>query len=143
MANSESGTHVIKHPRRQGTAAEKEQRKARVEKRNRSALVGSIADAVVIKDEDVFFLSERNGDVPLKGNHGLGLYYHDCRFLSGYEMRLVGTEPNTLIAVAQEGYQATCVLTNPDIRMADGKLIQKEDLGIKWERVIDSSQNAL
>ncbi len=143
MGSSESGTHAVKHPQTQGTGAQKQQRKQRVQKRNRSALVGSIADAVVVKDEDVFFLSQRDGDVPIRGNHGFGLYYHDCRFLNGYEMRLVGTEPNTLIAVAGEGYEATFALTNPDIRMDDGQLIQKEDIGIKWERVLDSQERAL
>lgn len=44
----------------------------------------SIADAVVINDEDFFFLSAPDGQVPLRGRHGLGLYLHDCRFLDGY-----------------------------------------------------------
>jgi glycogen debranching enzyme len=134
MAESESATHAKTRPARQKSPAPR---------RSRAASVGSIADAVVVKDEDVFFLTERDGDVPLKGNHGLGLYYHDCRYLNGYEMRLVGTEPNTLIAVAQAGYEATLALTNPEIPTADGKLIPKEDIGIKWERVIDASAGAL
>src|SRR5690349_9837615 len=50
--------------------------------------VESIADAVVIKDEDIFFLSAPDGQVPLRGRHGFGLYFHDCRFLDGYELRL-------------------------------------------------------
>ena len=31
-------------------------------------------------------------------------------------------------------------LTNPDIKMPGGALLKKEELGIKWERVIDSSK---
>ena len=34
-------------------------------------------------------------------------------------------------------------LTNPDIRMPDGSLIPKEDLGIKWTRTVDADQPAL
>jgi hypothetical protein len=34
-------------------------------------------------------------------------------------------------------------LTNPDIRMADGPLIRKEEIGVKWERVIDAHTLAL
>jgi 5-deoxy-D-glucuronate isomerase len=40
------------------------------------ATVGGIADAVVIKDQDVFFLSKPDGSVPINGQHGYGLYYH-------------------------------------------------------------------
>jgi glycogen debranching enzyme len=105
--------------------------------------VQSIADAVVIKDEDIFFLSQPNGQVPRKGNHGLGLYYHDCRFLNSYEMRIAGIEPTGLIAAAASGFKADLQLTNPDLRLANGHLLQKEDLGIGLERVIDASRNTL
>lgn len=44
----------------------------------------SIARALIVKEGDLFFLSDRDGMVPLGLQHGLGLYYHDCRFLSGY-----------------------------------------------------------
>jgi hypothetical protein len=38
--------------------------------------VRSIAEAVVIKDENTFFLTEADGRVPLDDDHGFGLYYH-------------------------------------------------------------------
>lgn len=56
-----------------------------------------VADAVVLKDEDIFLLTARDGSVPLGGKHGLGLYYHDCRFLDGYELT-VGGEKNEDLA---------------------------------------------
>jgi hypothetical protein len=136
MTGKRSGAHAIKDHQRQGTARDKEHRQRRVQDHKRSALVRSIADAVVIKDQDVFFLSERNGRVPGGTDHGYGLYYDDCRYLNTYDMQLVDTAPNTLIAVAQQGYGATLALTNPDIRMKDGSLIEKEEIGIKWERLI-------
>ena len=40
------------------------------------------------KDGDVFLVTNQNGNVPMKGPHGFGLYYHDCRFLDGYLLRL-------------------------------------------------------
>src|SRR5262249_51645278 len=96
----------------------------------------------VLKDEDVFFLSERDGRVPLSGDHGFGLYYHDCRFLNGFELRLADVHPSSLVATAPNGFKAELVLTNPDLRLAGGQLFQKEDLGIEWERVLDSSRTA-
>ena len=36
-------------------------------------MVRSIAHAVVIKHQNIFFLSESDGEVALEGAHGLGL----------------------------------------------------------------------
>ncbi len=143
MPSTESQTHPIPNKQSQGTPAEKKQRKRRVQHKHRPALVRSIAQAVVIKDEDVFFLCDRDGRVPLKESHGYGLYYHDCRFLNGYEVQIASTPPSKLAATAHKGFEADLELTNPDLRMGGGKLIQKEDLGIHWTRTIDAAQRAL
>jgi glycogen debranching enzyme len=117
--------------------------KARPAKKSRSALVESIADALVIKDEDVFFLCDRDGRVPLEGKHGYGLYYHDCRFLDGYQLRLADAELSPLAATSGAGFKADLELANPDVRLADGRLMPKEDVAVRWERMIDSSCLAL
>jgi glycogen debranching enzyme len=65
MARQRDGTHTIENKQRQGTRREKQQRKKRVMNKQRPALVRGIATAVVIKDEDVFFLSDRDGRVPI------------------------------------------------------------------------------
>jgi glycogen debranching enzyme len=117
--------------------------KRRPAKKSRSALVRSIAGALVIKDQDVFFLCERDGRVPLKGKHGNGLYYHDCRFLNGYELKLAGTRLSPLVATAGAGFKADLELTNPDVRLDGGRLMPKEDLAVLWERMIDASGLAL
>lgn len=69
--------------------------------------------------------------------------YHDCGFLNGYELQLAGTTPQTLVSPAERGFTAIFQLTNPDIRMADGPLIPKEEFGVKGERVIDAHTLAL
>src|SRR5690349_9497138 len=142
MPPADSQTHPIPKKQTQGTPAEKKQRRKRVEHKQRPALVRSIAEAVVIKDEDVFFLCDRDGGVPLKGSHGYGLYYHDCRFLNGYEVRIASTAPSRLAATAHKGFEADLELTNPDLRMGQGELIQKEDIGIRWTRIIDAARLA-
>jgi glycogen debranching enzyme len=73
----------------------------------------------------------------MEGGHGLGLYYHDCRYLNGYELRLGGEKPNVLVSTAEQGYEAVFQLSNHDIRMDDGRLIHKENIGIKWTRVVN------
>jgi hypothetical protein len=64
---------------------EQDDHRQRVLREGTSAIVGELATAVVIKDQDLFFLTDAEGAVPLKGPHGFGLYYHDCRYASGYE----------------------------------------------------------
>ncbi len=111
--------------------------------KHRAARVKSIAEAVVIKDEDLCFLCDKEGRVPRHGQHGLGIYYHDCRFLNCYELRLAGKYPTALLATAEDGYQAKLVQTNIRTRLPDGTLLQVEDLGIRWERLLDASRSAL
>src|SRR4030095_16453622 len=77
-----------------------------------TSITRSIAHAVVIKDEDIFFLCEPDGSVPLEPGHGFGLYYHDCRFLSGYELKLGGRKPDNLVRTADRGFMTVLGLSN-------------------------------
>ncbi len=102
----------------------------------------NIASAVVIKDEDIFFLANHDGDVPLQGAHGFGLYYHDCRFLNGYELRIADTKPCHLTSTAAQGFQAVFELANEELH-ANDQNIPKNQLSMKWEHLIDSGKHAL
>jgi glycogen debranching enzyme len=104
--------------------------------------VRSIADAVVVKDEGLFFLCGQDGQVPLRGGHGLGLYYHDCRFLGGYELRLAGKPPDALFATAMRGFLATLEMTAREFGGTGGRAHQ-EDVGLGWQRTLDASRPAL
>jgi glycogen debranching enzyme len=102
----------------------------------------SIASAVVIKDEDIFFLTDQDGDVALKGPHGFGLFHHDCRFLNGYELRIAGTRPCHLTSTAGQGFQSVFELANEELHV-DNEYIPQNQLGVKWEHLIDSRKHAL
>ncbi|HEX5473600.1 MAG TPA: glycogen debranching N-terminal domain-containing protein [Vicinamibacterales bacterium] len=103
----------------------------------------SVAAAVAIKDEDIFFLCDPTGQVPLGNVDGLGLYYHDCRFLDGYELLIAGTHLNPLTFTARNGFMAAFALTNHDISPRRGPAIAKQRLDVRWERVVDARQHAL
>ena len=75
----------------------------------------SIADAVIIKDENLFFLSQSDGSLPVDEDHGFGLYYHDCRYLTGYRLTMGGEAPEPLVSTSVRGFKAVFELTNPDI----------------------------
>lgn len=107
-----------------------------------TAIRGSITHAVVIKHGDLFFLSEPDGSVPLADGHGFGLYYHDCRFLNGYELRVAGRKPEALVRNAELGYMAMLGLSNPEIQ-SNGRTLLKHLVEIRWSRVVSSKPLAL
>ena len=42
----------------------------------------TLAETIVIKEENVFAVSHRDGSLPVGTEHPLGFYLDDCRFLS-------------------------------------------------------------
>src|SRR4051812_31033127 len=102
------------------TSAHKSAHRSKLERKQQvlshvaPSFTSPIADAVVIKREGLFFLMERDGSVPVHDKHGLGLYYHDCRYLDGYELRVNGGAPSVLAVTASEGDRALLELTNAD-----------------------------
>lgn len=137
--NARRATSPIKNNSRE----KKHERKRRVLKQGALALVRSIASAIIIKNQDIFFVTEPDGSVPLDNHHGFGLYFHDCRFLNGYELKIAGSDPVVLASTADRGFMSVFDLTNPDIQLAGGKLTAKEQIGITWRRTLDNTQRML
>src|SRR5262249_10325148 len=111
--------------------------------KDRPTSVESLAQAIVMKEDDLFFVAERNGNVPMTGNHGMGLYYHDCRYLNGYELTVAGQPPVPLSASAVQGSIGLFTLTNPQMALHDGTTMGRETLGITWHRLLDSHRPEL
>lgn len=107
-----------------------------------STIQGSISDALVLKNGNLFFLSQRDANVPLTGRHGFGLYYQDCRFLNGYELTIGGRKPEVLIHTADAGFMATLGLSNPDLN-CNGHVVAKHALEMRWERVLSADDLTL
>ena len=103
----------------------------------------SVARAIVIKDEEIFFLAEHDGGIPRGNQDGFGLYYHDCRYLNGYTLQIAGTPPNPLGSTAERGSIAQFELTNEKLQLETGESIAEQTLGITLERVIDSAECAV
>src|SRR6266699_3656120 len=106
------------------------------------SIKGNVAEALVIKNGNMFFLSEPDGTLPLTPGHGFGLYYHDCRFLNGYELKICGKKPEVLVRNADRGFMATLGLSNPGVDM-NGKALSKHSVEIRWERVASAEDLAL
>ncbi len=102
----------------------------------------NVSRAVVIKNEDIFLLAEHGGGIPVGNQDGFGLYYHDCRYLDGYEIRISGTSPNPLVSTAERGSVAEFELTNEKLTK-NGLSIPEQTFGIRLQRVIDSKERAV
>jgi glycogen debranching enzyme len=143
MNGSASQTLQKKRTREARLPKENHERDKRVLTTRTTSTVRSIAEAVVVKHENIFFLAPPGGEIPLTEGHGFGLYYHDCRYLNGYEMTVGGSHPEPLVSTAEGGTRAVFQLTTPDIYTPSGQVIPKETLGIKWDRVVDGGRCGL
>jgi len=100
----------------------------------------NVARAVITKAQDLFFLSEQNGELPTDSQDGFGLYYHDCRYLDGYRIRFAGSPPNVLVSVSDRGAIAEFELTNQQLQVPDGGTVPVQTFGVHLRRVIDGGQ---
>lgn len=130
------------HVHRTASSQEPE-RKSQLLLQRRPSDAGGLADAIVIKDADFFFLAGHDGAVPLEDGHGLGLYYRDCRYLSGYEVRLGNAPLSTVAATAGRGFMAKFELVNLKMKTGTGAVIQREEIEVQWHRLIDSDAQVL
>jgi glycogen debranching enzyme len=122
---------------------EKKKRKEQVLTQGAASVTQSIAEAVVIKNDNFYFVTTTSGKVPMSRNHGFGLYYNDCRYLNGYEFEIAGADANVLVADDTKGFAAVFELTNPEIKVEEGEHIGLDDVGIRWERVLDAESTTM
>jgi glycogen debranching enzyme len=122
--------------RQEMTEEEKRERKLRILTHSAAAITRSITGAQVIKNGNMFFLTDVDGSVPPDEEHGFGLYHNDCRYLSGYTLDIGGKEPYVLVGNSDPGYEMIFELTNPSIG-EDGEGAEIDQVAIRWERLLD------
>ncbi len=60
-----------------------------------------------LKEDQLVLISADDGSLPIGSSSPLGLYYHDTQFLSGYQLRVNGSEPLLLSSNTEQNYVAT------------------------------------
>jgi len=65
--------------------------------------IQDIRDALVIRERDLFLLTDISGQVPRGNSNGYGLYYQDTRYLSGFEFSFSLARPIVLLSTAELG----------------------------------------
>ncbi|MBO1005703.1 amylo-alpha-1,6-glucosidase [Pseudogracilibacillus auburnensis] len=90
----------------------------------------------VIKENDLFFLTDTKGNIPENHYYGHGLYTKDTRFLSQLDLKINGEDPILLSSDAGENYMAKILLTNPHMENKDELILWRESVEIERTRFI-------
>ncbi|WP_139991895.1 amylo-alpha-1,6-glucosidase [Paenibacillus paridis] len=93
-------------------------------------------DYRVIKENDLFLMTDRDGNIPAGDVAGLGLYTRDTRFLSRMEIRINGQKPILLSSAADENYISTFRLTNPHMEENGELQLWRESVEVERTRFI-------
>ncbi|RXA19573.1 amylo-alpha-1,6-glucosidase [Methanosarcina sp. MSH10X1] len=91
-------------------------------------LSSSIINEMVIRNNELAFITQEDGEIPITENYGYGLYYHDCRYLSGFLIRLMDIPPTQVLSSDGRGFRSTLIVTNPELKDCMGTTIAKETL---------------
>ncbi|MCR8849857.1 amylo-alpha-1,6-glucosidase [Rossellomorea sp. SC111] len=90
----------------------------------------------VIKENNLFLLTDEQGDITSEHSYGLGLYKNDTRYLSKLNVKINNEKPILLHSDGSENYMSTILLTNPH-QEEDGNLILwRESVEIERKRFI-------
>jgi glycogen debranching enzyme len=86
----------------------------------------------VLKHGDTFAVFDRNGDIRALPGGAEGIYHRDTRYLSRLELLVAGSVPILLSSTLRDDNATlTCDLTNPDLRGADGQMLDHDLIHIR------------
>lgn len=96
-----------------------------------------VADAIALKNDRVFLLIDRSGNVAPAGRCSLGLFEDDTRILSHYELRGAGTPPVRLSAQVVQPFRARIDLAVNDHAFGGDSWDPKHAIHIEREIIVD------
>ncbi len=135
MHTSQKSTDGAKPQQRKTDAGER-----RVLNHGQSSVVADIGASLTLKQGALFMLTDDSGDIPpqIIGEHdrGLGLYFHDMRYLDAAALRINGARFTPLLSASDLGHTGVFELTNPDLDDGEGTTIPKETLGLRWKKTL-------
>ncbi len=98
-----------------------------------------IRDALVIKEDKLFLMTDQEGNMPAGSMAGYGLYKDDTRYLSVFDLSLDGVKPMVLLSSAEMGFGSEHQLTNPHMSDRQGRDLPKDSVEIIRQRIIKGS----
>jgi glycogen debranching enzyme len=98
--------------------------------------IEDIRDALIIRERDLFLLTDPSGNVPPGNRQGFGLYHADTRHLSIYDFSFRSAEPVALLSTAELGFAEEQVLTNPRMESEEGRILPRGTIEVRRQRVL-------
>src|SRR5215208_8293454 len=90
-----------------------------------------------LKHGDAFAVLDISGDIGTVQETAEGLFYHDTRYLSHYELRLEGKRPLLLSSAMHEDKAALSVaLTNPDIHVGEHDRVARDTISLERTKFV-------
>lgn len=100
-------------------------------------LIRDIRDALVIREQDIFLLTDTSGNVPPDNPSGFGLYHLDTRHLSVYDFSFADARPVVLLSTAELGFSEEQMLTNSAMPCVQGRILPRGSLEVQRQRVVE------
>jgi len=100
-------------------------------------LIRDIRDALVIREQDTFLLTDTFGNAPPDNPSGFGLYHLDTRYLSVYDFSFPDARPVVLLSTAELGFSEEQMLTNPAMPCLEGRILPRGSIEARRQRVVD------
>ncbi|UTE78742.1 amylo-alpha-1,6-glucosidase [Rossellomorea sp. KS-H15a] len=90
----------------------------------------------VIKENNLFLLTDEQGDITSEHSYGLGLYKNDTRYLSKLNVKINHQKPILLHSDGSENYMSTILSTNPHQEEEGHLILWRESVEIERKRFI-------
>lgn len=92
-----------------------------------------------IKNNELFLVTDENGNITYKNSSGFGLYLNDTRFLSRFELKINNSNIIVLSSSTEMGQSSIVIGTNLPFNTKDKKMIPQETVQVKRESIIYGS----
>jgi glycogen debranching enzyme len=98
-----------------------------------------VLERIVLKEHQMFLVCDGNGDIAAHNVDGHGLYWHDTRFLSLFELSLDFGRPQLLASAGEHNFMMTLQFANPAFQASDGHDVRPRTLSIRRNRFLHAA----
>ncbi|MDQ2784576.1 MAG: hypothetical protein M3Y58_06190, partial [Chloroflexota bacterium] len=109
--------------------------------------VADIGANLTLKQGALFLLTDDSGDIPPQTmgdddrdrDRGLGLYFHDMRYLDAASLRINDARFTPLLTTSDRGHTGIIEMTNPALDDGHGGTIPKGTIGLRWKMTLSGT----
>ena len=93
-------------------------------------------DKLVLREDDIFVVSDAAGDIREEDGGGNGMYYHDTRYLSTLDITLNGDKLDILSSSSEQNFMANVQLANRTLHQENGQVILPHTISVRRNRFV-------